>query len=167
MLDSEVLVCPGGCLGYRRVASESASSPISASFLFFFLHLSSLIYHHFPIPTPILTISKHSIQQQLPSMSFQSSVPCTFDGCSRRFMSVKEMKKHKEIDPEHEYCTKCDIDFEDETRFLIHKIQDGKHIACPVCGIEFRSEGGRDGHIRQVSVSINSQSLLLYCLEDS
>lgn len=77
------------------------------------------------------------------------------------------MKKHKEIVPEHEYCTICDIDFEDETRFLIHKIQDGKHIACPVCGIEFRSEGGRDGHIRQVSVSINSQSLLLYCLEDS
>lgn len=90
-------------------------------------------------------------------MSFQRNVPCTFDDCPRRFSSVEEMKKHKDNEPEHEYCRRCDLDFEDEVRFLIHKIRDGKHIACPVCGIEFRSEGGRDGHIRQVSVFTDAQ----------
>lgn len=61
------------------------------------------------------------------------------------------MKKHKEAEPLHDYCAKCDLDFEDEERHLIHKLQlENKHIVCPICGIDFRSEGGRDAHIRQV-----------------
>lgn len=62
------------------------------------------------------------------------------------------MKRHKESEPEHEYCSRCDVDFADEMRFLVHKLRSEKHIACPVCGLDFRSAGGRDGHIRQVRV---------------
>lgn len=82
--------------------------------------------------------------------------PCTFDECPRLFTSVEEMKKHKESEPEHEYCSRCDEDFEDEERLLIHKLLTEKHIVCPICGIDFRSEGGRDGHIRQVGKSVQS-----------
>ena len=77
-------------------------------------------------------------------------VPCTFDDCPGLFTSVEKMKRHKESEPEHEYCSRCDEDFEDEERLLIHKLLTEKHIVCPICGIDFRSEGGRDGHIRQV-----------------
>lgn len=85
-------------------------------------------------------------------MSSQRNVPCTFDDCPHLFRTIYEMKRHKESDPEHEYCSRCDMDFEDDMRFLVHKLRGEKHIACPVCGLDFRSEGGRDGHIRQVSV---------------
>ncbi|EAW14507.1 putative C2H2 finger domain protein [Aspergillus clavatus NRRL 1] len=74
---------------------------------------------------------------------------CTFPNCPRLFDSVEEMKRHKRFTPEHEYCSRCDEDFQDEQRLLIHKIKSNKHIVCPICGIDFRSEGGRDVHIRQ------------------
>ncbi|PYH41594.1 putative C2H2 finger domain protein [Aspergillus saccharolyticus JOP 1030-1] len=50
---------------------------------------------------------------------------------------------------EHDYCQRCDEDFPDEERLLLHKITSVRHIVCPVCGVEFRSTGGRDVHIRQ------------------
>lgn len=64
---------------------------------------------------------------------------------------------------EHEYCERCDEDFPDEERLLLHKIISVKHIVCPVCGLEFRSSGGRDVHIRQVS----DQKHFLWLLEQS
>ncbi|GES60038.1 C2H2 finger domain protein [Aspergillus terreus] len=76
-------------------------------------------------------------------------VRCTYRDCNRFFPSGKEMKKHKKDDPEHEYCSRCDEDFDDDEHLLIHKIKSDKHVVCPICGLEFRSEGGRDGHIRQ------------------
>ncbi|ODM19497.1 hypothetical protein SI65_04481 [Aspergillus cristatus] len=80
----------------------------------------------------------------------KKKIPCTYDDCKFLFASVEEMRKHKEMEPLHDYCAKCDIDFEDEERHLIHKLQaENKHIVCPICGIDFRSEGGRDAHIRQ------------------
>lgn len=78
-------------------------------------------------------------------------VPCTVLGCSFSFNSVNEMIKHKVTSPSHDYCSKCDQDFEDEERLLIHKIKSDLHIACPVCGLEFKSEGGCKAHIQQVS----------------
>lgn len=63
------------------------------------------------------------------------------------------MKRHKSTAPDHEYCEKCDLDCETEDQLLIHKIKSNKHIVCPVCGIEFGSEGGRDRHIRLVSLT--------------
>ncbi|KAI9368684.1 hypothetical protein BJX61DRAFT_546291 [Aspergillus egyptiacus] len=77
-----------------------------------------------------------------------SRIPCTYPDCGYSFASAKEMKKHKTIS-QHDYCTKCDEDFESDELLLIHMIKSDKHIVCPICGIEFRSEGGRDGHIRQ------------------
>ncbi|RAL04810.1 putative C2H2 finger domain protein [Aspergillus ibericus CBS 121593] len=74
-------------------------------------------------------------------------VRCTFDNCGRHFDSMPAMRQHKIID--HDYCSRCDMDFHDEECLLLHKIRSDKHIVCAVCGREFRSEGGRDAHIRQ------------------
>ncbi|KAL4889522.1 hypothetical protein BDV59DRAFT_210311 [Aspergillus ambiguus] len=60
------------------------------------------------------------------------------------------MKLHKRDDPDHEYCARCDEDFADDEHLLVHKIKSDRHVVCPICGLEFRSEGGRDGHIRQL-----------------
>ncbi|OJJ37583.1 hypothetical protein ASPWEDRAFT_67784 [Aspergillus wentii DTO 134E9] len=81
-------------------------------------------------------------------MSGQQKVQCTYADCPALFSSIQAMKKHK-AQGEHDYCSRCDEDFEDEERLLIHKIKSNKHIVCPICGVDFRSEGGRDGHIRQ------------------
>ncbi|KAL4939943.1 hypothetical protein BDV06DRAFT_28260 [Aspergillus oleicola] len=78
-----------------------------------------------------------------------SSIKCTFPDCTFFFRTDKEMKKHKATYPEHEYCTKCDLDCDSEEMLLLHMIKSNKHIVCPICGIEFGSEGGRDRHIRQ------------------
>ncbi|KAL5335421.1 hypothetical protein BJX70DRAFT_390702 [Aspergillus crustosus] len=78
-----------------------------------------------------------------------SRIPCSFPNCKFFFPNLKAMKKHKYVDPEHDYCRKCEVDCESEEALLVHKIMSDKHIVCPVCGIEFGSEGGRDGHIRQ------------------
>lgn len=75
-------------------------------------------------------------------------VPCTYEDCRFWFDSENEMKRHKAS--QHDYCSRCDQDFENEECLLIHKIKSTKHIVCPLCGGEFRSEGGRDLHIRQV-----------------
>ncbi|RAK79578.1 putative C2H2 finger domain protein [Aspergillus fijiensis CBS 313.89] len=74
-------------------------------------------------------------------------VSCTYAKCGKQFPSKRDMDIHKIT--EHEYCERCDEDFPDEERLLLHKIISVKHIVCPVCGLEFRSSGGRDVHIRQ------------------
>ncbi|BDD55272.1 hypothetical protein MAP00_000810 [Monascus purpureus] len=82
-------------------------------------------------------------------------VRCTYSDCPEVFASVREMKAHKIRDPEHDYCRRCDLDFEDEERLLLHKLkmntieQRNDHIACPICGVDFKSDGGRAFHIRQ------------------
>ncbi|KAL2829193.1 hypothetical protein BDW59DRAFT_178538 [Aspergillus cavernicola] len=76
-------------------------------------------------------------------------IPCSYPNCNYFFSNLKEMKKHKTINPGHEYCARCDEDYEDEEQLFIHMIKSNKHIVCPVCGTQFGSEGGRDGHIRQ------------------
>ncbi|OJJ66956.1 hypothetical protein ASPBRDRAFT_78888 [Aspergillus brasiliensis CBS 101740] len=74
-------------------------------------------------------------------------VPCTYKDCNNVFNSEWEMKRHKVN--EHDYCNRCDEDFQDDEYLLLHKIKSDKHIVCVVCGIDFRSEGGRDVHTRQ------------------
>ncbi|KAK2785194.1 hypothetical protein FQN51_003937 [Onygenales sp. PD_10] len=76
-------------------------------------------------------------------------IPCTIQGCKETFASEKLMKRHKLDTIDHEYCRRCDMDFDDEVEFLYHKIKSSKHIACPICGIEFKSQGGQDIHFRQ------------------
>ncbi|KAJ9248647.1 hypothetical protein DTO207G8_7283 [Paecilomyces variotii] len=97
----------------------------------------------------------------MPGPPSRVRVPCTFPGCGRTFGSDAEMKKHKISDLEHEYCSRCDEDFQDEERLLIHKIKSNKHIICPICGSEFRSESGRDHHIMQNHRT--EQDLTCYC----
>ncbi|KAI1991961.1 hypothetical protein LOZ51_004551 [Ophidiomyces ophidiicola] len=84
---------------------------------------------------------KHQVARQL---------RCTFAGCNYICSSERELMKHKKYSPQHEYCHKCDQDFEDEESFMIHKIQSTKHIACPICGDDFKSEGGRGLHLVQM-----------------
>ncbi|KAL3478690.1 hypothetical protein BJX99DRAFT_256340 [Aspergillus californicus] len=76
-------------------------------------------------------------------------IPCSYRSCKFEFKTINEMKRHKNTYPDHEYCPKCDEDYDTEEQLLIHMIKSDKHIVCPICGNEFRSEGGRDGHIRQ------------------
>ncbi|PWY88917.1 hypothetical protein BO70DRAFT_359231 [Aspergillus heteromorphus CBS 117.55] len=82
------------------------------------------------------------------SQAAPTRVRCTIPKCRLYFASDVAMKKHKVI--EHEYCIRCDEDFEDDERYLIHRIQSEKHIVCPMCASEFRCEGGRDTHIRNL-----------------
>ena len=35
---------------------------------------------------------------------------CTMEECKMRFKTLKDMKLHKHIDPDHFYCKKCDVD---------------------------------------------------------
>ncbi|GFN12674.1 putative C2H2 finger domain protein [Aspergillus tubingensis] len=81
------------------------------------------------------------------TQAFSTRVPCTYKECSGVFESAGEMKRHKAN--EHDYCSRCDEDFQDDEYLLLHKIKSDKHIVCVVCGIDFRSEGGRDLHTRQ------------------
>lgn len=119
------------------------------------LLLKSLSSYHSVVRRSSQISPIQPIRQPSPRMSrpiSQRKVACTFDDCSRLFLSVEEMRSHKESEPLHDYCDRCDMDFENEERFLIHKIMTAsKHIVCPICGIDFRSEGGRDAHIRQVN----------------
>ncbi|KAF1927554.1 uncharacterized protein M421DRAFT_101536 [Didymella exigua CBS 183.55] len=78
-----------------------------------------------------------------------SSHSCTYKTCDLQFESEKAMKRHKKYDDDHEYCDKCDEDFETYDELAHHKIlrPDFHHKACRVCGQEFKSESGLKRHI--------------------
>ncbi|KAL8822420.1 MAG: hypothetical protein Q9191_006847, partial [Dirinaria sp. TL-2023a] len=78
----------------------------------------------------------------------KNKYPCTFKGCRFRFPNRGALVKHK--DSEHDYCTKCDLDFVDDEALHVHKMNSEKHIICPICGIDFKSEPGRDRHAKQM-----------------
>lgn len=80
-------------------------------------------------------------------------IKCTYEDCFKHFKTELAMKKHKEKDPDHFYCKRCNVDCEDDTEFLIHQIISPKHIACPTCGAEFEGDSARDIHVEVVSPS--------------
>ena len=82
------------------------------------------------------------------SIKLHSNFPCTYETCTRGFMTKKAFKAHKEED--HAYCRECDEDYEDGEELLKHKVNSNNHICCGICGQDFRSESGRDKHFRQV-----------------
>lgn len=82
------------------------------------------------------------------SVKYDSNFPCTYEECTRGFMTKKAFKDHKE--EEHNYCRDCDEDYDSWELLLNHKTNSDKHICCGVCGQDFRSESGRDKHVRQV-----------------
>lgn len=80
-------------------------------------------------------------------------IKCTYEDCFKHFKTELAMKKHKEKDPDHFYCKRCNVDCEDDTEFLIHQIISPKHLACPTCGAEFDGNAARDLHVEVVSLS--------------
>jgi hypothetical protein len=80
-------------------------------------------------------------------------VRCTYKDCYESFDTESAMKRHKKYDDEHDYCHKCDEDFDDYEAFAYHKIvkPDEHNLACRVCGDEFKSKEGLKRHIELVS----------------
>ena len=81
-------------------------------------------------------------------IKYESNFPCTYEKCTRGFMTKKAFKDHKE--EEHDYCRACDKDYDSGDKLLEHKMNSDNHICCGVCGQDFRSEAGRDKHVRHV-----------------
>lgn len=79
-------------------------------------------------------------------------VRCTYPSCDLHFDSEKTMKQHKKHDDDHDYCHKCDEDFESYDDLAFHKIYkpDIHNKACRVCGAEFKSDSGLKRHIELV-----------------
>jgi hypothetical protein len=79
-------------------------------------------------------------------------VRCTYKDCYESFDTESAMKRHKKYDEEHDYCHKCDEDFDDYEAFVYHKIvkPDEHNLACRVCGDEFKSKEGLKRHIELV-----------------
>ncbi|KAF2122860.1 hypothetical protein BDV96DRAFT_9122 [Lophiotrema nucula] len=76
-------------------------------------------------------------------------VKCTYSDCYASFDTEKEMKRHKKYAEQHNYCVKCDKDFDCFDALCDHKAyRPDKHDkACRVCGEEFKSVSGLRRHI--------------------
>ncbi|KAF1945915.1 hypothetical protein EJ02DRAFT_509057 [Clathrospora elynae] len=76
-------------------------------------------------------------------------VKCTYEDCDMSFDTEKIMRRHKEHSDEHDYCKRCDEDFDSFEDYAMHKIvrPDTHGKACRVCGDEFKSESGLKRHI--------------------
>lgn len=74
---------------------------------------------------------------------------CTYNDCNMSFDTEKQMRVHKKHSDEHDYCYKCDEDFESFEDYAMHKItRPAEHgRACRVCGDEFKSTSGLKRHI--------------------
>ena len=99
--------------------------------------------------------------------SSKLNVQCTFAGCTKYFETEKLMRRHKEEDPDHHYCKKCKLDFEDWEALKTHKVlemipwlegrkghnehESPKHIVCEFCSEDFKSFKGREIHRENVS----------------
>lgn len=76
-------------------------------------------------------------------------VKCTYKNCTASFATEKEMKRHKKNAREHDYCEKCDEDFDCYDDYTEHKAfrPDNHQKACRLCGEEFKSDSGLRRHI--------------------
>ena len=83
------------------------------------------------------------------SAKTDSPFPCAYADCTMGFREKEDLDEHKYL--EHEgWCKRCDIDTEDNTTLLAHKMSSLRHIACQFCGIDFHTERARDNHERLV-----------------
>ena len=88
------------------------------------------------------------------SAKMEMPYPCSYKECTCGFDTRKKLRRHKK--EEHDWCDRCDMDFEDDLALINHRIEStledqGKHIACLDCGDEFVSEAGRNRHMKIVS----------------
>lgn len=105
--------------------------------------------------------SNHRAGQSVRSDS-ASRIPCPFPDCDETFPSIALLIKHKASpDSGHDYCKICDLDFEDDDAYHIHKISSDKHITCHVCSEDFRSEAGCKRHMSQVSFALPCRNACL------
>lgn len=97
-------------------------------------------------------ITGQSLTANMPPMTESGRVKCTYAECDLHFATEKDMKRHKKHDDDHDYCHKCDEDFESYDDLSQHKIvrPDMHNKACRVCGQEFKSESGLKRHIELV-----------------
>jgi hypothetical protein len=81
------------------------------------------------------------------------AVKCTYKDCFQSFDTEKAMRSHKKHSEEHDYCPKCDEDFESYDDLAQHKIfrPDMHKKACRICGEEFNCVSGLTRHINRVS----------------
>jgi hypothetical protein len=47
---------------------------------------------------------------------------CTYNDCAMSFETEKAMKSHKKHSDEHDYCHRCDEDFDSYDDYALHKI---------------------------------------------
>ncbi|KAF1962063.1 hypothetical protein CC80DRAFT_461911 [Byssothecium circinans] len=76
-------------------------------------------------------------------------IKCTYKDCDMSFTSMRSMLSHKKNSEFHDYCEKCDEDFDSYDDLAQHKAfrPDKHHKACRVCGEEFKSTSGLRRHI--------------------
>lgn len=84
-------------------------------------------------------------------MASLGDLQCPYEGCYQRFKTERDLRKHKMRENDHEYCAKCNLDFDDWQGLVDHKASSpsSKHITCGKCGMDFGSLSGRERHIRQ------------------
>ncbi|KAF3046966.1 hypothetical protein E8E12_009613 [Didymella heteroderae] len=88
----------------------------------------------------------------MPAFTEPTRLKCTYKDCDLHFETEKAMRRHKKHDDDHDYCDKCDEDFDTYDDLAHHKIlrPDMHNKACRVCGQEFKSESGLKRHIELV-----------------
>ncbi|KAI4940020.1 uncharacterized protein J4E92_001308 [Alternaria infectoria] len=91
-------------------------------------------------------------------------VKCTYKDCNMSFETEKIMKNHKKNTDEHEYCHKCDEDFDTFEDYAMHKITrpEEHNLACRVCGDEFKSKSGLKRHI-ELNHKVNQKLTCIGC----
>lgn len=52
----------------------------------------------------------------------EPEIECTFAHCSKKFVTFREMHRHKASAHEHYYCKKCDIDFSSDLKHIMHRV---------------------------------------------
>jgi hypothetical protein len=92
----------------------------------------------------------------MPTLEPIKAVQCDYEGCLASFDTEREMKSHKKYSNEHDYCHKCDENFDSYEDLARHKAfrPDNHGKACRVCGEEFKSTSGLRRHIELVSSTL-------------
>lgn len=108
--------------------------------------------------------SNHRLSQSARSAQVDTAPQflCPFPECGESFPTNALLIKHK-ANPNsgHDYCKLCDLDFEDDDAYHIHKMSSDKHITCHICSEDFRSEAGCKRHMSQVSFTLPCRSSYL------
>lgn len=90
-------------------------------------------------------------------------VKCTYADCDLFFPDDRAMRRHKKYSDEHDYCHKCNEDYDSYEDYAMHKIlRPDKHDkACRICGDEFKSNAGLKAHTELVSAGARDMEYAL------